>query len=116
MDGNFYQPTTIIHDLSTEQGRTENQILNGSREHNFARRDFEIILDVPYLNKDTHILTSLDIQPLDLTQTTHDADSILEHANTTALANKTLPWLKHSNTPSPSTTKDRPRTKDESWR
>ena len=25
IDGNFYQPTTIIHDLSTEQGRTENR-------------------------------------------------------------------------------------------
>ena len=85
MHGYFYQPTNIIHDLSTEEGRTENQILNGSREHNFARRDFEIILDVPYLNVATHILTSLDIKPLDLPRTTHDADSILEHADTTAL-------------------------------
>ena len=61
-----------------------------SREHNFARRDFELILDVPYLDTATHVLTSLDIQPLNLPQTTHDADSILEHADTTALGQQNI--------------------------
>ena len=75
VDGQFHQPTPIIHDISTTQGRTDNQILSGSREHNFARRDFELILDVPYLDPATHILTTLKTEPLQLPPTTNNAVS-----------------------------------------
>ena len=62
---------------------------SGSREHNFARRDFEIILDTQYITTHTHILTTLPLRPLNLTKSNHDAHSILEHADTIALLTTT---------------------------
>ena len=79
-----HQSTQLPHNISTEQGRSDNLIHSGSQEHNFARRDFELILGTPYLTQSTHILATLPIKPLHLQNTNQDADSVPEHADTTA--------------------------------
>ena len=72
--------------LDSVATRKEASLEEASPEGGFARRDFEWLMRVPYLDRGAgHILEVLDMEELSLPKGEHDANSVLLNASTDAL-------------------------------